>query len=748
MIRPENMSRTLALLALFCLLPGLAFANAGKILFAQGEVVVVDADGERAPVDTGHELEEGDRIKTGAEARTQIRLSDGALISLRRNSDYQIVAQKTEEGLMKQAGKLFSGWMRTVTGTIGEENPDAVEQETPVATIGIRGTTYQVIHMPEGGLPGVPESEPGTYIYLQQGRIESTAGGESRFMEPGDVVFVPVEGGAPVPTPNKKSLFSGNEGKDADSDEGDLLETPGADNDGDEDRDNLESTDALNDGLNQQLGTTTSLPGGGALGSFIVDGSPFFLQSPGEDVLVQNPLLRMASTITSEGPEVRYEAQVNDSATPAKTGSHGLGPNDTLAWGIWRSGDYSLTARQEDGTTMSAPNPADWHYIYADNAFTSAAEVIDLGLTGQATYDYVGGTGLTSASGDAVRIDSGSIQVNFDDLGGNQALQVVLALTANQGAYQHDYTGDGSLNAFYNPPQGESGTAGLTLTRGDESGNGIIYGQFSGKQADAIISGLNLEDGDFGWINGTAAFASSQPPETGSSATLTAPGAVGAYWSQEFGRVPFASGQSAFSSENNYITSMSYSDIDNVTHTLSETVGEPPTNRNSTTLSSGDRVDWGVWGNTQYSVSTSDGTSDTPNGEWLYMYADNVIPTMNALTNMGLTGTFQYDYVGGQLSGGSEAITQTSTLTVHFDSMNMDVNLDTQNIGTFSTSASQPISDFYQDGIALQGGIDGGTIQGRFIGENADGVISSVTLLGNTNHHGTAAFERGAEVTP
>ena len=229
---------------------------------------------------------------------------------------------------------------------------------------------------------------------------------------------------------------------------------------------------------------------------------------------------------------------------------------------------------------------------------------------------------------------------------------------------------------------------------------------------------------------------------------MTEPGAIAAYQSQQFGRVPFVSGQSDFSSQNDYVISMSYSDIDNVTHTLSETVGEPATNRNSTTLSSGDRVDWGMWSNTQYDVSTSDGTADTPSGEWLYMFADNVVPTMNALTRMALTGTFQYDYVGGQLSGGSEAITQTSTLTVNFDSMNMDVNLDTDSIGTFFTSTSQSISDFYQDGILLQGGTDGGTIQGRFVGENADGVISSVTLLGDTDHHGTAAFERGSEVVP
>jgi hypothetical protein len=564
-------------------------------------------------------------------------LSDGALISLRANSDYRIVAQQTGKGLMEQAGKLFSGWMRTVTGSIAEENPDAVKQETPVATIGIRGTTYQVIHMPEGGLPGVPESEPGTYIYLQQGGIESSAGGETRFMGPGDVVFVPIDGGPPVPAPDKKNLFSSSRGKTVKSEDGARLETLGADRGAEsEDREDLESTDGINDGVNQDLSATRTLPGGGALGSFTVNGSPFFMQSPGEDVLVQNPLVQMKSTgsLGLEGGEARFVAQVDEGAKAVNYGSYTLDSRNSLFWGIWRRGEYSLTARQQDGTTTEVTGLTDWHYIVADNAFTSADAVIGLGLTGQATYDYVGGTGLTSESGDTVRIDGGSIQVDFDNLASTQAMQVNIALSAN-GSYEHDYSGSGTLSDFYNPPEGGS-SSGLFLGRDDEQGNGIIYGQFAGQDAEAIISGLNLDDNDFDWLNGTAAFTQVENnPENQQEAADRV--AMGVTFATNTG---YGSPASIFTSTpdvtvrdesgDRVVDDLTFQEpVDGGTYELSSMAGQTPSGAVGThTLADADntRIDWGVWDSSQHTL-TVDGTdiAEADRNDWHYMVADNYL---------------------------------------------------------------------------------------------------------------------------
>jgi hypothetical protein len=480
MIRPENMSRTLALLVLFCFLPVQAFANAGKIIFAQGEVAVIDADDQRMLVDTGYELEEGDRIKTGAEARTQIRLSDGALISLRANSDYQIVAQKTGKGLMEQAGKLFSGWMRTVTGAIGDENPEAVKQETPVATIGIRGTTYQVIHMPEGGIPGLPESEPGTYIYLQQGRIESTAGGKTRFLEPGDVVYVPL-GGVPVPAPGKKKLFSENQGKKAKAEDGRRLEILGENES--EDREDLESTDAINDGLIDILPDTQ--PPSEEPFSFTNTGAvAHYYDSDGvTQELAVDPSTVQLDVFNGEDALVTVEGQnsfsstvtltANQGASPVQTGSVDLSSgSDRINWGIWDQPDYQVIG----GT--KGPGPDDqWHYMIGSNTIQTYTELANMGLSGQWNYGYKGGTTLQGAGG--LDINSGNIVVDFDSMGLDVTLSASNGTTYNSGAF--------TINDLYNNSVSFS--------------NGQMTGFFTGENADGIISTVTLEGN-----TGTAAF--------------------------------------------------------------------------------------------------------------------------------------------------------------------------------------------------------------------------------------------------
>src|SRR5690606_35475279 len=186
-----------------------AAEQAGKILYSRGSVSIVDVQDSARGGRTGAPLFEGDRIVTGTGAIAQIRLSDGALVALRGSSDYQIETQQygEEEDLYEQAGKLFTGWMRSITGAIGKKYPQKVSQSTTVATIGIRGTTYQLISIPPEGLPEYPGEEPGTYVMLEEGQVEIFGEAGSRLLKPGDIVFVPAAGGAPQLRPDKTSMF-------------------------------------------------------------------------------------------------------------------------------------------------------------------------------------------------------------------------------------------------------------------------------------------------------------------------------------------------------------------------------------------------------------------------------------------------------------------------------------------------------------------------------------------------------------
>jgi hypothetical protein len=460
-----------------------AWANAGKILFARGEVAIVDASGGKTTVESGTLVEEGDRIRTGDHSRVQLRLSDGALISLRSNSDYQIVAQK-DEGVLEQAGKLFSGWMRSVTGAIGRTRPDQVRYETPVATIGIRGTTFELMHLPDGGRPELP-AEPGTYIYLQDGALESIAGGEVRFMRPGDVVYVPLEGARrPVPAPGMKKLFARAERSRARRGK---VRRAALRRRAREEREDLESTDALNDGV-----LTTIDPG------LLLPGARGVYDTSGPQPLAARAA-RLALRITGDAAFVtRMVSLDTDGAVhalratglrPDRFGGTRLRNGQVVIWGVWEQGRYQAAI---DGSAI-APS-GDWHYAAGTNMLTYT-NAVNLPLSGQFGFRYAGGTSLSGTLGGSLQIDrqSSGMLVDF----AQNTVDVNIATAADT------YAGAGSFADFYRTPSGNT----LTLNGQTNTGwSGDIRGSFVGPNAEGAIADIRLDQGSTEDFYGTAAF--------------------------------------------------------------------------------------------------------------------------------------------------------------------------------------------------------------------------------------------------
>lgn len=123
-------------------------AGAAKLDFAVGEIVAVQPDGSRRPLARGAEVNVGEIIDTG-DGRTQLRFTDGAMVSLRpqtqfRIDDYRFAGQA--DGSEKGFFSLLKGAMRTITGAIGKSNRRNYRLGTTVATIGIRGTEYSVAY--------------------------------------------------------------------------------------------------------------------------------------------------------------------------------------------------------------------------------------------------------------------------------------------------------------------------------------------------------------------------------------------------------------------------------------------------------------------------------------------------------------------------------------------------------------------------------------------------------------------------
>lgn len=118
---------------------------AGKTLLTRGSVIAKRSSG-RIALKRRSRVFEKDEIRVGKNGRAQFRMIDQALISLQENSVLKIRKYNSASG--KATGSvlidLLSGGLRTITGAIGRGTQSAYELRTPLATIGVRGTDYEV----------------------------------------------------------------------------------------------------------------------------------------------------------------------------------------------------------------------------------------------------------------------------------------------------------------------------------------------------------------------------------------------------------------------------------------------------------------------------------------------------------------------------------------------------------------------------------------------------------------------------
>lgn len=138
-----------------CLLSGHSIADvAGRVNFVVGKVQAVAADGTRRNLVRGELVNSGERLETNA-GRVQIRFTDGSFISLQPNTVFGLDNYAFNKATPNEGSLLFNfikGSMRTVSGAIGKVNRNNYKVQTPVATIGIRGTSYAASQEPNGRL--------------------------------------------------------------------------------------------------------------------------------------------------------------------------------------------------------------------------------------------------------------------------------------------------------------------------------------------------------------------------------------------------------------------------------------------------------------------------------------------------------------------------------------------------------------------------------------------------------------------
>ncbi len=132
---------------------------AGEVTSAQGQVFAEQNDVAR-PLAEGDPIFSGDVLVTAANGRVEVRFEDDTVLSQGENSRLTVDEYTYDPDSSAASNMLFQmteGAFRMVTGKIAEANPDAVRVESPLAVIGIRGTT--TVHEIASAVNGQPGSE-------------------------------------------------------------------------------------------------------------------------------------------------------------------------------------------------------------------------------------------------------------------------------------------------------------------------------------------------------------------------------------------------------------------------------------------------------------------------------------------------------------------------------------------------------------------------------------------------------------
>ncbi len=137
-----------------------------RVAFLRGRITARSPNAPRRKVVVGGPLLEGDVVETGTGSITVLAFRDQSRVTLQANSRFLIERvrfEPTEPEKGSMLFRLFKGGMRAITGLVGRHNRRGYKVATPVATIGIRGTGFDLVCQGDCGEGGgaqtsLPES--------------------------------------------------------------------------------------------------------------------------------------------------------------------------------------------------------------------------------------------------------------------------------------------------------------------------------------------------------------------------------------------------------------------------------------------------------------------------------------------------------------------------------------------------------------------------------------------------------------
>jgi len=504
LVRRRHCIAATALFLFLFLVSEIAAAGAepvGRVLVAVGDVTAVRSGESARGLTRNASVYQGDRIHTGPDGRVQIRFVDDALLDLQPSTKFEITQYREPQG--DRGGSvvldLLRGALRKITGAIAHGANDTYRMDTPVATIGVRGTEYALDYCDAACVEA--GGSPGLYGHVDEGTISVDNAAGSVLFRQDQFFFVPA-GGAPrailQPPANVlvgdgvRSLDDARDGSGAgfaatvitpvreDTQQatvepflqqaGDL---GGSITGGDTVDTVTGAVPTLADGLFG--GAFTGTGGAGSTGNFDLYASPadasMFLDSGGHVVGAD---FRGSGTIDTSG------------MTLAESGSTTLA-GARVNWGRWNG-----------GFSVNGSDYSDGGFTYAYTALDNLSQPSLLqSLVGTFTYGDAGGPLAVDQSGNAWNVDALSLNVSF--LLGNSTIGLNQMQLSNGTSTVQFLQSSGDLVSSTLDLAGN--TFGLVL--GGTEGSGNIDGRFIGTDAQGAIVVFEVDSASGNLIDGT-----------------------------------------------------------------------------------------------------------------------------------------------------------------------------------------------------------------------------------------------------
>lgn len=467
--------------------PAWGNSKAGKVILSKGEVSATLAGSERQ-LKRGKPIFEGDTVSTGNGAMLQMNMLDNGLISLAENSVFSVESYRndSERGEESVLLNMVEGGFRAVTGGIGQQNPSAVKVRTTVASIGIRGTGYEVFEF--NGSLYVSMLSGTVDLSNRAGRLVIGENGEFNFARidsdntlPVGLYSLPADVAANNPFFASVDVQSQTNPYRVPLDQLALRSYPIVDFtpiNPDENIDNLTFTPVSNDNTddpnNGDSGDTDN-PIDDDIGGDNTALSPAEFSAPGvtaKVLLPDSPQPYALSTRTNragdivlmvdqDATESSYQRLIRPGlAMPAEGYPRTMVFDSKTTWGVWQASTTAPATRYtlSEGILSSTPIEDTIFWISTTPA---------TGLVGTYTFLSTGAYIGTSTEGDIDSL-SASMRINFDSAVASNGFLIV-----DSGNYRWSTHFEGPLQVGLN---GELG-GDFTLS-GDNSSSGVLSGYF------------------------------------------------------------------------------------------------------------------------------------------------------------------------------------------------------------------------------------------------------------------------------